>query len=186
MCALLSPENLQAGAVKGLIYSWCYFIHMCVCVCVCEGGRDRSWTVLAWLIHIVKIPVPSNIFQCKPIFFVAHVVWLTNYWHIIDILLTHYWHIIDTLSGSKSYLAHRVKSHHHHGFESNLVGCCLFLRGLVVDLLSRMEIIYIFVVSVWLKLKWCSKGSKERYLIGQKRSLQILGEIPFVKPQADT
>ena len=30
------------------------------------------------------------------------------------------------------------------------------------------------------------KGSKERYLLGPKHSLQIVGVIPFVKLQNDT
>ena len=30
------------------------------------------------------------------------------------------------------------------------------------------------------------KGSKERYLLGQKHNLQIFGVIPFVKLQNDT
>ena len=33
---------------------------------------------------------------------------------------------------------------------------------------------------------WHPKRSKERYLLGQKHNLQILGVVPFVKLQNDT
>ena len=79
---IFEPEKITGWGSEG-VNIWLFLLNahvlVCVCVCVCERGRESSWTGLVWLIHIVKILVPSKKIQCKPIFVVAYVVWLTYY-----------------------------------------------------------------------------------------------------------
>ena len=58
LCALFSPEILQAEAVKGLILLLFFvlFLFVCVCVCVCGGGGPQDiWLSVRTIILISQL-----------------------------------------------------------------------------------------------------------------------------------